>query len=905
MKILVLNAGSSSLKIALYEVVDPPMTVPSSPIWEGSADWDESPGSVVLHGSMDGGNSFTHVFTADTRAAIVHDVLQMLWSGTAPVVGSPQEIAMVGHRVVHGGPDYLQSTIITPAVKAAIARFTAVAPTHNRFALEDIATVDEIFGATPQVAAFDTAFHAHLPPAAAVYPGPYAWFEQGIHRYGFHGLSHRYCAERAAKLLGRDLATLRLITCHLGSGCSLAAIREGSSIETTMGFTPFEGVMMNTRSGSVDPGVLLYLLQTQGYSAERLDREITQEAGLLGISGVSEDLRQILVEREAGNARARLAFDMYVHRLSAGIGSMLAALGGADALVFTGGVGEHLAEIRAAACAPFAFTGLMLDDDTNRKSSPDQIISTPDSTFTALVIHTEEEWMIARDCWRLAQDPQPIIEHSATDQHAPGDEESGARFQFDVAISSAVPVTAMEPPQRQEPINGPLAPELLERMQRYWQAANYLTIGQIYLQANPLLREPLRPEHIKPRLLGHWGTSPGLSFIYVHLNRLITEHDVNAIYLAGPGHGGPALVANTYLEGTYSEIYPNITRDEEGMHRLFRQFSTPGGIPSHVSVTTPGSIHEGGELGYVLTHAFGAAFDHPDLIVAAVVGDGEAETGPLAGSWKGTSFLNPARDGAVLPILHLNGYKISGPTVLGRAEDHDVRALLESQGYEVHVVETEDPVTAHQLFAATLEDCYIRIREIQQEARAHGVQAQPRWPAIVLRTPKGWTGPAVVDGLPVEGTFRAHQVPLDKVKTNPEHLALLEEWMRSYAPERLFDAQGRLLPDLAELAPLAIDAWEPTRMRMVAGWSLTSFCPIFATMPWKSRSMASHRSRGRVRWARCCGMSLPTTPRRQIFASSARMRRIPTGWMTSSRSKTAVSLVRRSPSTIISLPTVA
>ncbi|MGH2388126.1 MAG: phosphoketolase family protein, partial [Chloroflexota bacterium] len=338
-------------------------------------------------------------------------------------------------------------------------------------------------------------------------------------------------------------------------------------------------------------------------------------------------------------------------------------------------------------------------------------------------------------------------------------------------------------------------------MNRYWQAANYLTIGQIYLQDNPLLRAPLRPEHIKPRLLGHWGTSPGLSFIYVHLNRLIVEHDVNAIYLAGPGHGGPAVVANVYLEGTYSEIYPRISRDTEGMHQLFRQFSTPGGIPSHVSVPTPGSIHEGGELGYVLVHAFGAAFDNPDLLVVAVVGDGEAETGPLAGSWKGTSFLNPARDGAVLPILHLNGYKIGNPTVLGRASDEDVRAVIEGNGYEVHFVEVDDPRRAHQLFAAALDTCYARIRAIQAEARAHGVSGRPRWPAIVLRTPKGWTGPKVVDGLPVEGTFRAHQVPLANVKTQPEHLQLLEEWMRSYKPEELFDRNGALIPSLTALAP--------------------------------------------------------------------------------------------------------
>ncbi len=373
-------------------------------------------------------------------------------------------------------------------------------------------------------------------------------------------------------------------------------------------------------------------------------------------------------------------------------------------------------------------------------------------------------------------------------------------YRFDPGISSAVEDGAA-PPVAQGPVEGPLSADLLDKMDRYWQAANYLTVGQIYLKDNPLLREPLKPEHIKPRLLGHWGTSPGLSLIYVHLNRLIRERDVDAIYLAGPGHGGPAILANVYLEGTYSEVYPEISQDVAGMQRLFRRFSTPGGVPSHVSVPTPGSIHEGGELGYVLTHAFGAAFDNPDLLVAAVVGDGEAETGPLEGSWKSISFLNPVRDGAVLPILHLNGYKISGPTVLGRASDTEVRKLLEGHGYRVHFVEGDDPPRVHQAFAATLDACYEEIRNIQQEARENGVLARPRWPTIVLRTPKGWTGPAEVNGMPITGTFRSHQVPLSGVRGDPDQLARLEEWMRSYRPEELFDEEGRLLPELAALAP--------------------------------------------------------------------------------------------------------
>ena len=350
----------------------------------------------------------------------------------------------------------------------------------------------------------------------------------------------------------------------------------------------------------------------------------------------------------------------------------------------------------------------------------------------------------------------------------------------------------------------PITPEALDAIDAYWRAANYLTVGQIYLRKNPLLREPLCVEDIKPRLLGHWGTSPGLNLIYAHLNRLIRRYDADVIFLAGPGHGGPAVLANVYLEGTYSEVYPQVSADAEGLRLLFRQFSTPGGVPSHVSPPTPGSIHEGGELGYVLTHAFGAAFDNPELLVVAVVGDGEAETGPLEGSWKGISFLDPARDGAVLPVLHLNGYKIAGPTVLGRASDESITSLLGGHGYAVHFVAGSEPMQVHADLARVLEACYLDIRAIQAPARAPGAAATtavPRWPLIVLRTPKGWTGPKVVDGVPIEGTFRAHQVPLSGVATNPAHLALLDAWLRSYRPEELFDAHGRLVARLAALAP--------------------------------------------------------------------------------------------------------
>jgi xylulose-5-phosphate/fructose-6-phosphate phosphoketolase len=346
-----------------------------------------------------------------------------------------------------------------------------------------------------------------------------------------------------------------------------------------------------------------------------------------------------------------------------------------------------------------------------------------------------------------------------------------------------------------------LAEAELPTLDAYWRAANYLSAGQIYLLANPLLREPLRPEHVKPRLLGHWGTTPGLNLIYAHLNRVIRNWDLNMIYIAGPGHGGPGLVANAYLEGTYTRRYPNIGRDTAGLAALMRQFSFPGGIGSHATPEVPGSIHEGGELGYSLAHAYGAVFDNPDLIAACVVGDGEAETGPLAASWHSNKFLNAARDGAVLPILHLNGYKIANPTVLARIPESELTSLLEGYGYHVHLVAGHDPEPVHRQLAATLDEVVEEIQGIQRRARVDGDLARPRWPAIVLKTPKGWTGPKIVDGLPVEGTFRAHQVPIANARTNPRHLALLEEWLRSYRPDELFDADGALVEELAALPP--------------------------------------------------------------------------------------------------------
>lgn len=347
-----------------------------------------------------------------------------------------------------------------------------------------------------------------------------------------------------------------------------------------------------------------------------------------------------------------------------------------------------------------------------------------------------------------------------------------------------------------------LSPEELRKMDAYWRASNYLSVGQIYLLDNPLLREPLRLEHVKPRLLGHWGTTPGLNLIYVHLNRVIKAYDLEMIYITGPGHGGPGMVAQTYLEGVYSEVYPSITRDEEGMRRLFKQFSFPGGIPSHVAPETPGSIHEGGELGYALAHAYGAVFDNPELIAACVIGDGEAETGPLAASWHSNKFLNPAHDGAVLPILHLNGYKIANPTVLSRIPQEELEMLMRGYGHKPYFVTGDEAENVHQQMASVLEQCVQEIKAIQQEARCNGFTKRPLWPMIVLRTPKGWTGPKVVDGRPVEGTWRSHQVPLSGLAKDPSHLTMLEEWLRSYRPEEIFDEQGRLRSDLAELAPL-------------------------------------------------------------------------------------------------------
>jgi acetate kinase len=401
MKILVLNAGSSSQKSRLYEIDGLSPGGPPAPLWEADADWTGRQGSAEIEITTAHSQSLHVSLPTGAREGIIKHMLETIWSGATRVIDQPAEIIVVGHRVVHGGPEYRQTTLVTPEVKAAIEQYAVFAPSHNPANLEGIQVIEQVLPSVPQMAVFDTAFHKHLSLAAAVYPGPYEWFEQGIRRYGFHGISHHYCAQRAAQLLGRALEELRLITCHLGNGCSLAAIYHGQSIDTTMGFTPMEGLMMGSRSGSVDPGILIHLLQRKGYSAEQLDKELNKASGLQGVSGVSSDMRQILQAMSEGNPRAKLAFDIYVHRLREAIGAMLATLGGVDALVFTAGVGEHAASVRAAACEPFGFLNLVLDPQKNAQSLADQDIATAASSVRVLVIQTQEDWMIAQECWKL------------------------------------------------------------------------------------------------------------------------------------------------------------------------------------------------------------------------------------------------------------------------------------------------------------------------------------------------------------------------------------------------------------------------------------------------------------------------------------------------------------------------
>ena len=427
----------------------------------------------------------------------------------------------------------------------------------------------------------------------------------------------------------------------------------------------------------------------------------------------------------------------------------------------------------------------------------------------------------------------------------------------------------------------PLSPDEVKHIHAYWRACNYLAAGMIYLRDNPLLKEPLKLEHTKRRLLGHWGSSPGLAFTYIHMNRLINKYDLNAIFMAGPGHGAPGILGPVYLEGRYSEVYPNKAENEEGMRQFFKEFSFPGGIGSHCTPETPGSIHEGGELGYSISHAFGAAYDNPDLIVTVMVGDGESETAPLATSWHSNKFLNPIRDGAVLPILHLNGYKINNPTILARISHEELENLFKGYGWTPYFVEGSDPETMHQTMAATMEQCVLEIRRMQQEARSSGKPIRPRWPMIVLRSPKGWTGPKEVDGKKVEGFWRAHQVPIGDVKT-PEHFAKLEEWLKSYKISELFDVNGTLLPELKALAPKGnrrMSANHHANGGLLRKALRMPDCKDYAIEVKKPGTTSLPRTR--ARWANSCAISCATTC--TTSACSARTRTARTSWTTSTR----------------------
>jgi transketolase N-terminal domain/subunit len=532
------------------------------------------------------------------------------------------------------------------------------------------------------------------------------------------------------------------VALHLGSGASACALLGGRSVATTMGFSVLDGLVMGTRPGALDPGAVLWLAAERGMEPREIEALLYDRSGLLGVSGLSSDMRTLLASPDP---RAALAVDLFVYRIGRELGSLAAALGGLDALVFTGGIGENAAPVRARVCEGAAWLGVALDPAANAAGGPR--ISADRSRVRAWIVPADEELTIARQARRvLAEAPLEVKTVTTTTSIPEGGRGPSAFGSARSTVGGA-----------------PLVPEEVARLDAFWRACNYLALGMLYLRDNPLLREPLRPEHVKSRLLGHWGASPALSFVWTHLNRVIRARNLDVLFMAGPGHGAPGVLGPVYLEGTYSEIYPDKSLDEEGLRRFFKQFSFPGGIGSHATPETPGSIHEGGELGYVLSHACGAAFDNPDLVVAAVVGDGEAETGPLATSWHVNKFLNPIRDGAVLPVLSLNGYKIDNPTLLARISTDELTSLLRGAGWTPFLVEGSDPASMHQAMAATLDRCVELIRGAQAEARRTGVPDRPRWPMIVLRAPKGWTAPAELDGHQLEGSWRAHQVPIPRV----------------------------------------------------------------------------------------------------------------------------------------------
>ncbi len=750
MSILTLNAGSSSLKFAIFSDSAMPVCALS-----GKIDRIGSP--VPVFTMRD--NKSDRVEQSELPESDHNGCLIFLLAYLSETYGIDRYSA-VGHRVVHGLDRYRRPQVVNEEMLQALRVMIPLAPEHLPAEISLIEAMRKQFPDLMQVACFDTAFHRDMPQTARLIPIPRCYEAEGIRRYGFHGLSYEYLMEQLVSLGDRAAIQGRVILAHLGNGASLAAVRDGKSVDTSMGFTPTAGLMMGTRSGDLDPGVISFLMRDGQMTAPQFDHMINHESGLVGLSQSSSDMRDLLA-RESEDIAAAEAVSLFCYQAKKWIGSFAAVLGGLDTLVFSGGIGENSPAVRGRICDGLDFLGIALDEEQNMSNGA--LISVKDGSVGVRVINADEEMMIARSVSR-------VLEIGA-------DKKGSGLMKTE-----------------------PLDTEMLAKIDAYWRAANYLSVGQIYLYDNPLLKRPLKISDIKPRLLGHWGTTPGLNFVYAHLNRVIKKYDLNVINITGPGHGGPAVVANAYLEGTYSEIYPNISQDEAGMAKLFKQFSFPGGIPSHVAPQTPGSIHEGGELGYSLSHAFGAAFDNPDLLVACVVGDGEAETGPLATSWHSNKFLDPVRDGAVLPILHLNGYKIAGPTVLARIPRAELTSLLRGYGYQPYFVEGDDHRAMHQLMAAALDSSVSEIRAIQDEARANGFKERPRWPMVVLKSPKGWTGPEVVEGKLVEGTFRAHQVPISDMK-KPGRVEILAEWMKSYRPDELFDKTGKLNSSLAELAP--------------------------------------------------------------------------------------------------------
>jgi len=774
-RILVLNAGSSSIKFSLFldrgdELVPDvrgqveriaaeaaPHFVARGPDGEVVAErhWPEN-----AHLGHDGALKLVVDFVRDAL-------------GDGALSG-------VAHRVVHGGIAFTGPVRIDDDVLARLQTFVPLAPLHQPHNLGPIRLLRELDPSLPQVACFDTAFHRTMPAVAERFALPEELHTAGLRRYGFHGLSYEYVAS-VFRSLDPTAAHGRTVAMHLGNGASMCALLDGRSVATTMGFSVLDGLCMGTRCGALDPGALLWLADERGLDPRAIERLLYDQSGLLGISGTSSDMRALLASPEP---RARLAVDFFVYRIARELGSLAAALDGLDAIVFTAGVGENAPAIRERVCRDAAWMGVELDPAANAAGGPR--ITTARSRVSAWVVRTDEELMIARHARGLLA--------SATMQEGET-MTSRALIPEGAATLSAFGLARSTIP------GAPLAPEEVSRIDAFWRACNYLALGMIYLQDNPLLREPLRPEHVKSRLLGHWGASPALSFVYTHLNRVIRARNLDVLFIAGPGHGAPGVLGPVYLEGTYSEVYPDKSLDEEGLRRFFKQFSFPGGVGSHCTPETPGSIHEGGELGYALSHACGAAFDNPELIVAAVVGDGEAETGPLATSWHVNKFLNPIRDGAVLPVLSLNGYKINNPTLLSRIPSNELTSLLRGYGWTPFLVEGSDPSSMHQAMAATLDRCVEAIRGAQAEARRTGVASRPRWPMIVLRTPKGWTAPPELDGHELEGSWRAHQVPIPGVKADPARLALLERWMRGYRPEELFDGAGAPVAAVREVAP--------------------------------------------------------------------------------------------------------